>query len=71
VPFAVMENVPVFPGCETMKTNQEKRACFQKKVNQHVKKEFKYPPTALELGIQGKVYVQFVIDGNVYYRDKN
>lgn len=66
VPFAVIENVPIFPGCETMKNNEERRACFQKMVQQHVKKEFNYPPTAIELGIQGKVYVQFVIDGKGY-----
>ncbi len=66
VPFAVIENVPVFPGCEAMETNEERRACFQKMVQQHVKKEFKYPPTALELEIQGKVYVQFVINGKGY-----
>jgi len=66
VPFAVIENVPVFPGCESMKTNKEKKACFQKMVQQHVKKEFSYPPTALELHIQGKVFVQFLIDGKGY-----
>ncbi len=66
VPFAVIENVPIFPGCETMKNNEARRACFQKMVQQHVKKEFNYPPTAIELGIQGKVYVQFVIDGKGY-----
>ena len=63
VPFAVIENVPIYPGCEALKTNDERKACFQKMVQEHVKKEFKYPPTALELGIQGKVYVQFAIDG--------
>lgn len=66
VPFAVIENVPVFPGCESMKTNNQKKACFQKMVQQHVRKEFMYPATPLELGIQGKVYVQFVIDVKGY-----
>ncbi|MEP3209117.1 MAG: energy transducer TonB [Maribacter sp.] len=66
VPFAVIENVPIFPGCETMKNNEERRTCFQKMVQQHIKKNFNYPPTALELGVQGKVYVQFVIDGKGY-----
>lgn len=66
VPFAVIENVPVFPGCESMKTNADKKACFQKMVQQHVRNEFTYPPTAIELGIQGKVFVQFVIDVKGY-----
>jgi len=66
VPFAVIENVPIFPGCESMKNNKERKACFQKMMKLHVKKKFTYPPTAIELGIQGKVYVQFVIDGEGY-----
>lgn len=66
VPFAIIENVPIFPGCESMKTNKEKRACFQKMVQKHVVKEFEYPQTAIELSIQGKVYVQFVISVKGY-----
>jgi len=61
VSFAVIEDVPVFPGCE-QGTKDEKRACFQQKLQEHVKKNFKYPPIAVEMGIQGKVYVQFIID---------
>lgn len=66
VPFAVIENVPIFPGCENMNTNEERKACFQKKIQEHVIKQFKYPATAAELGIQGRVFVQFVIDTKGY-----
>lgn len=62
VPFAVIENVPVFPGCENLQTEEERKVCFSKKVQEHIIKNFKYPPTALEMRISGKVYVQFVID---------
>jgi protein TonB len=67
VPFAIIENVPIYPGCERMKSNNERRTCFQKMIQEHIRKEFTYPNIALELGIQGKVYVQFVIDakGNI------
>ncbi len=61
VPFAVIEDIPVFPGCE-QGTDNEKRACFQQKIQEHIGKNFKYPPTAVEMGVEGKVYVQFVID---------
>lgn len=66
VPFAVIEDIPIFPGCEKG-TKAEKRACFQQKVQEHVKKNFRYPDIAVEMGIQGKVYVQFIIDtqGNI------
>ena len=52
VPFAIIENVPVFPGCENLSSEEERKACFNRKVQEHVKKHFKYPPTALEMGIK-------------------
>ena len=60
VPFAVIEEVPIFPGCEGL-SRAEQRACFQQKMQEHVAKNFKYPETAAELGIQGKVFVLFTI----------
>ena len=62
VPFAVIENVPIFPGCESASNNEERKACFQKMVQEHVRREFTYPPAALELGITGRVFVQFYIN---------
>jgi periplasmic protein TonB len=61
VPFAVIENVPVFPGCKES-SNEAQKACFQKKIQEHIIKHFSYPDVAVELGIEGKVYVQFIID---------
>jgi protein TonB len=65
VPFSVIEDIPVFPGCEKG-TKSEKRACFQAKMEEHVAKNFRYPEQALDLGIQGKVFVIFVIDKDGY-----
>lgn len=62
VPFAVIENVPIYPGCENMKSNDAKKKCFQEKMQAHIRKEFRYPETAMELDIQGRVHVQFLID---------
>lgn len=64
VPFAIIENVPVFPGCEN---ESDKRSCFNKMILKHVKKTFRYPTIPLEMGIQGKVYMHFVIqkDGSI------
>ena len=61
VAFAVIEDVPVFPGCEG-KSRSEKKACFQEKIQAHVLKNFNYPQTALDLQLQGRVSVIFVID---------
>ena len=61
VAFAVIEDVPVFPGCEKL-SKKATKDCFQKKVQQHVASNFNYPQTALDLGIQGRESVVFVID---------
>lgn len=61
VAFAVIEDVPVFPGCEG-KSKKETKDCFQRKIQEHVVKNFRYPEVAIELGIQGRVSVIFVID---------
>lgn len=60
VPFAVIERVPQFPGCTG--NNAELRACFQRKMQEHLQKHFKYPDVAKDLNIQGKVFVFFLID---------
>ena len=66
VPFAIIENVPIFPGCERVKKS-ERRNCFQEKMNKHIRKNFRYPEIAQEMGIQGRVYVNFIIakDGKI------
>lgn len=66
VPFAIIEEVPIFPGCEGL-SKADQRTCFQQKVQDHIRDNFRYPETAEELGIQGKVFVQFTIgmDGHV------
>ena len=66
VPFAIIEDVPLFPGCENVRKS-ERRNCFQEKIQRHIAKNFRYPEIAQEMGIQGRVYVQFVIakDGSI------
>lgn len=66
VPFAIIEDVPVFPGCENVPKSQRK-ACFEEKINSFIRKNFRYPEIAQEMNIQGRVNVAFVIDehGNV------
>jgi protein TonB len=66
VPFAVIEDVPIFPGCESVSKSQ-RRDCFQEQMNKHIRKNFRYPEIAQEMGIQGRVYVNFIIskDGSI------
>lgn len=68
VPFAVIENVPVFPGCENERGNDAKKKCMSEKISSLVNRKFN---TELggELGLSGvnRIYVRFKIDsrGNI------
>ena len=64
VPFAVIEDVPIFPGCEGA---SNKKTCFQEMMQKHIRKNFRYPEIAQEMGVQGRVNVMFVIqkDGSI------
>lgn len=66
VPFAIIEDVPLYPGCERV-PKSERRNCFQTEIQKHIAKNFRYPEIAQEMGIQGRVFVQFTIgkDGSI------
>ena len=67
LPFAVVDQVPAFPGCENLKGEQLKD-CTVQKITNHVNKNF---DTSLgkKLNIEGRtrIIVQFKIDhkGNI------
>jgi hypothetical protein len=65
IPFAVVEELPVFPGCESFETREKKAKCITQKINQFVNTNFN---TSLgkELGLTGlnRIYVQFKIAKN-------
>ena len=67
VPFAVIENVPVFPGCERG-NNAKKRKCMSEKIAKFVQRKFN-TDLAGDLGLSGRqrISVVFKIDrsGNV------
>jgi protein TonB len=65
VPFLVIENVPVFPGCKG--SNKQLRACFSNQVAKFVSKKFN-SELASDLGLTPgsiqKIFVVFKIDKN-------
>ncbi|TDI70371.1 MAG: energy transducer TonB [Bacteroidetes bacterium] len=65
VPFAVIENVPVYPGCEKAGNNAAKKKCMSDKVMKFVQKKFN-TDLANDLGLEGRqrISVQFKIDKN-------
>ncbi len=62
VPFAVIENVPVFPGCEKG-SNAKKKKCMSEKIAKFVNRKFDVD-LASELGLSGRqrISVLFKID---------
>lgn len=63
VPFMLIEEAPVFPGCEDLASNTDRKNCMTEKVAEFVSKNFN---TGLgkALGLKGvnKVYVQFRVN---------
>lgn len=69
VPFNVIENVAVFPGCEREKGNNAKKKCMNEKVNKFIQKKFN-TELASDLGLppgRKRIFVQFKVDkaGNI------
>ncbi len=63
VPFAVIENVPIYPGCESQRTNDAKKKCMSDKISAFINKKFN-TDLASDLGLDGRqrIMVQFKID---------
>ena len=62
VPFAIIEDVPVYPGCKGSKA--ELKECLQEKISKHVNTKFN-ADLASELGLTPgikKIFVMFKID---------
>ena len=63
VPFAVIENVPIYPGCENERNNDARKKCMSDKVSSFINKKFN-TDLANDLGLDGRqrIMVQFKID---------
>ncbi len=65
VPFAVVENVPIYPGCDKG-NNAFKKSCMSQKIAKFVQKKNNTKELARELGLTGRqrINVIFKIDQN-------
>ena len=64
VPFSVIENVPIFPGCDKG-NNEARRKCMSQKITKFVQRKFN-TDLAGDLGLSGRqrISVIFKIDKN-------
>ena len=66
VPFHVIENVAVFPGCENEKGNAAKKECMNEKVNKFISRKFN-TDLAQDLGLApgtSRIFCRFKVDKN-------
>jgi bla regulator protein blaR1 len=68
IPFGVIENVPLYPGCENLISNDERRKCMAEKITKHVQQNFD-SDLAGDIGLTGRQRINVVFkidaDGNV------
>ncbi len=63
VPFGVIEQVPLYPGCENLGSNEEQKKCMTSKISNFVTSNFDTSiGKALKLTGVNRVIVQFKID---------
>ena len=61
----IAEVMPRFPGCEGQGLSKEAlKQCSDKALMSFIYKHVKFPAMAKEVGMEGKVYAEFVIDKN-------
>ncbi|HET8810615.1 MAG TPA: M56 family metallopeptidase [Flavobacteriaceae bacterium] len=65
VPFSVVDQVPIFPGCENLADNQAQKECMSKKIREFVNANFD-TGLAKKLGLNGtnRIQVLFKINEN-------
>jgi protein TonB len=65
VPFSVIQDKPIFPGCEKFKTSEKRADCMNDKVQEFISRRFD-TNLASELGLTGtnRIDTQFIIDKN-------
>lgn len=62
--FKVVEDAPTFPGCEEIVEKPERQQCAETKLLEFIYSQITYPAIARENGIEGMVYVRFVVERN-------
>ncbi|NJX15812.1 energy transducer TonB [Tamlana crocina] len=65
VPFSIIDEVPIFPGCENEISENDRRSCFNEKLHAFVDENFNHE-IANDLGLSGRqrIHVLFIIDTN-------
>ncbi|TXF90533.1 energy transducer TonB [Neolewinella aurantiaca] len=60
-PPYVVEQMPVFPGCEDIDDYHAKKSCADKKLLEYVYGNIQYPSEAAEKGVEGVAVISFTV----------
>lgn len=66
--FVIVEQMPHLISCDSM-PEMDRIGCTESRCFDFLRKNIQYPKDAIDAGIQGTVYVQFVINKEGYVRD--
>ena len=66
MPFMIVDHMPAMGYCKSL-GGDERHQCTQLEILQYVSNNVKYPPAARNAGLEGTVFVYFVVgrDGKV------
>jgi protein TonB len=67
--FMIVEEMPRFAGCESIKDEDKATECFQREIGKFLSKNIQYPQRAKEANVEGIVYVSFTVDGSGKVKD--
>ncbi len=67
--FTIVEDMPVFPGCEDAGSRSEMDQCTNVEIQKFIAKNTKYPAMARDAGVSGRVFVRYMIDENGKVRE--
>ncbi len=63
VPFSVVDEVPVFPGCEALANNEVRKKCMSRNIAMHVNRNFN-TKLADSLGLKGRQRINVIFKIN-------
>lgn len=64
VSFTEVDQMPLFDQCDGNASRKEQANCFQNTLMQQVQENFEYPELAKDKELEGRIYIQFIIDEN-------
>jgi len=59
--WVMVDEVPLFPGCEDLPTLDERKACANEKLMNFIKNELQYPEEARTNNIEGTVVIMILV----------